>query len=108
MKTVPAWNFRFLGGTIIMGALLSVLMVSMDVTPAIGRDSRYERDRRDHYEQNRRGYDRDRYDRGRRVYRPYGYQERVYRPPPILYAPAPPPPPPGLSLFLPPLFFNIR
>lgn len=107
MKKVQMWNFRFLGGAIIMGALLSALMVSVDVVPAIGKDNynRYERDR---YEQNRGGYERDRHMRGKRVYRPYGYRERVYRPPPVLYAPAPPPPPPGIGLFFPPLFFNFN
>lgn len=107
MRTVPKWNFRFLGGTVIAGALLSVLMVSVDVAPAIGRDN-YNRHERDRYEQNRRGYDRGHYERGRRVYRPYGYRERAYRPPPVLYAPAPPPPPPGIGLFFPPLFFNFN
>ena len=104
MKRVLTWNFRFLGIAIIMGALLSALMVSVEVAPAIARDNdnRYDRGR---YEQNRRGYDRDHHDRGRWVYRPYGYRERVYRPPPVLYAPAPQP---GIGLFFPPLFLNFN
>ncbi len=91
-----------------MGALLSALIVSVDVAPAIARDNDNRHDR-GRYEHNKRGYERDHYDRrGRRVYRPYGYRERVYRPPPVLYAPAPPPPPPGIGLFFPPLFFNFN
>lgn len=104
MKRVLRWGFRFFGVAIIMGALLSTLMVSAEVAPAMARDNDNRHDR-GRYEQNRHGYDRDHYDRGRRVYRPYGYRERVYRPPPLLYAPAPPP---GIGLFLPPLFLNFN
>lgn len=54
------------------------------------------------YEQKGRDHDRGRYvvERGRRVYRPYGYRERVYVSPPVVYAP---PPPPGISIFFPPI-----
>jgi hypothetical protein len=43
------------------------------------------------------------YERGRRVYRPYGYRERFYFPPPVIYAP---PPPPGISIFFPPFLIH--
>ncbi|MBF0100663.1 MAG: hypothetical protein HQK77_07115 [Desulfobacterales bacterium] len=41
---------------------------------------------------------------GKRHYRAYGYKERVYIPPPVIYEP---PPPTGIRIFFPPLFFHV-
>lgn len=96
-------------GAFITGCLLSTAVVVIPALPASARDNYRQQDNRNdrRYEHNRRGYERQRYDRNRRVYRPYGYRERVYVPPPVMYAPAPPPPPPGIGIFFPPLFFHL-
>ena len=105
MKTSNSWIFRPMSGKIVMGLVLAAMIGSMNVLPASAENDRdhrrYEKrghgHDRDHrrYEQRRRGhYERDH--RGRRVYRSYVYQERVYLPPPVIYEP---PPPPGISLF---------
>ena len=82
-----------------MGLVLAAMIGSIDVAPALGKDG-HER-----YEKRGRGHDRGRYVyvQGRRVYRPYGYRERVYVSPPVIYAP---PPPPGISIFFPPIFIR--
>ena len=114
MKTSSRWNLRSTGGKIMMGLVLAAMIGSIDVAQSFGDDYRdrgvrHDRGRNDH---RGRGYDRDRYDhrgrgyyyvRGRRVYRPYGYTERVYAPPPVYYEPAPAP---GISIFFPPLFIH--
>ena len=83
-----------------MGLVLAGMIGSIDVVPAIARDDHGRMERRDNrrYENRGRGHDRD-----RRVYRTYGYRERVYVAPPVYIAP---PPPPGLSIFLPPIIFR--
>jgi len=106
-----------------MGLVLAAMIGSIDVTQSFGDDgyNRHDRGRYEHrgrgydhdrYDHRGRGYDRDRYDhrgrgyyyvRGRRVYRPYVYRERVYAPPPVYYEPAPPP---GISIFFPPLIIR--
>jgi hypothetical protein len=97
-----------------MGLVLATIIGSMEVTPALARDDhdrggrhddgRYGRGHDDgRYEHRGRGHDRDRYVRGRRVYRPDGYSERVYAPPPVYYEP---PPAPGISIFLPPILIH--
>jgi hypothetical protein len=92
-----------------MGLVLAAMIGSLDVAPSYGDDYR---DRGVRHDDRRgdhrgRGYDRDRYDhrgrgyyyvRGKRVYRPNVYRERVYVPPPVYYEP---PPPPGIRIFLP-------
>lgn len=95
-----------------MGLVLAAMIGSINVVPASARDDRGDRgfenrghgQERDHrgYDNRRRGhYDRDH--RGRRVYRSYGYQERVYLPPPVVFEP---PSPPGISVFFPPIIFR--
>jgi hypothetical protein len=103
MKTSTRWNFRSIAGKIAMGLVLAVMIGSIDVAPALGKDGKHDNGR---YEKRGRGNDRGHYvyERGRRVYRPYGYTERVYVPPRVIYAP--PPPPPGISIFLPPFIFR--
>ena len=112
MKTSRIRDFRPIAGKIMMGFVLAAMIGSMDVASSFGEDrggrpgeGRYEQRGRGH--DRGRGYDRDRYDHrgrgyyyegGRRVYRPYGYSERVYVPPPVYYEP---PPPPGVRIFLP-------
>ena len=92
-----------------IGLVLAAMIGSINVVPSFGddhdrggRNERGDRGRghdRDRYEHRGRGYDRG----GRRVYRSYGYTERVYVAPPVYYEP---PPPPGISIFLPGI--NIR
>jgi hypothetical protein len=114
MKTANKWNFRSTGGKILMGLVLAAMFGSMDAAPSFGADYRDRGVRHDRgrYDHRGRGYHRDRYDhrgrayyyvRGRRVYRPYAYRERVYVPPPVYYEPAPPP---GISIFFPPLIIR--
>jgi len=126
MKTPSRWNSRSIVGKIMMGLVLAAMIGSFEVAPALAKDDHkrmekhdngrydhrgrgYDRDRYDH---RGRGYDRDRYDHrgrryyyahGRRMYRPYGYMQPVYAPPPVYYEPAPPP---GISIFFPPLYIH--
>ena len=85
-----------------MGLVLAAMIGSIDVAPALGKDGKYNKSR---YENRGRGNDRGHYvyERGRRIYRPYGYRERVYVDPPVIYAP---PRPPGFSIFFPPIFIH--
>ena len=103
MKTSSTWNFRSIVGKIMMGLVLAAMIGSIDVAPALGKDNKGKHDNR--YENSGRGNDRGHYvyERGRRVYRPYVYRERVYVPPPVIYAP---PEPPGISIFFPPFFIH--
>jgi hypothetical protein len=106
MKTSSTWNYRSIVGKTMMGLVLAAMIGSMEVVPALAKDghhNRIERHDKGRYEHRGRGYDRGRYVRGRRVYQPYGYSERVYYPPPVVYEP---PPPPGIGIFLPPIFIH--
>jgi hypothetical protein len=107
MKAASRWNFRSIAGKIMMGLVFVAMIGSMDVAPALGKDDQRRMGKHDNgrYEHRGRGNDRGHYvyERGRRVYRPYGYGERVYVPPPVIYAP---PPPPGISIFFPPIFIH--
>lgn len=104
MSTSSAGSFRSMAGRIMMGFALAAMIGSIDVAPAIAKDKggRHDNGR---YEHKDRGHDRGHYvyERGRRVYRPYGYTERVYVSPPVIYAP---PPPPGISIFFPPILIH--
>jgi hypothetical protein len=95
MKTSSTWNFRSIVGTIMMGLVLAAMIGVISVAPAIGRDEPKRVERHDNgRDQHRgRGYDNDRYERGR----------RGYIPPPVIYAP---PPSPGISIFFPPIFIR--
>jgi hypothetical protein len=95
MKTSRTWNFRSIAGKIMMGLVLSAMIGSIDVAPALARDDHKRMGKHDNgrYEHRGRGYDRDRYVRDR----------RVYVPPRVIYAP---PPPPGFSIFFPPIFIH--
>jgi hypothetical protein len=102
MKTSSTWGFRSIVGKIMMGLVLAAMIGSIDVAPALGKDGKRDNGR---YENRGRGNDRGHYvyERGRRVYRPYGYRERVYVEPQVIYAP---PRPPGFSIFFPPIFIG--
>jgi hypothetical protein len=104
MKTSNTWSFRSIVGKIMMGLVLAAMIGSIDVAPALGKDKGGKHDNA-RYEQRGRGHDRGHYvyERGRRVYRPYGYREQVYVPPRVIYAP---PSPPGISIFFPPIFIH--
>jgi len=84
-----------------LGLVLATMIGSMEVAPALAKDDHKRMEKHDNgrNEHRGRGYDRDR----RRVYRPDGYRERVYVPPPVVYEP---PSPPGISIFFPPLFIH--
>jgi hypothetical protein len=105
MKKSRTWYFRSIVGKIMMGLVLAAMVGSIDVAPALSKDKSGKHDN-GRYENRGRGNDRGHYvyERGRRVYRPYVYRERVYVPPPVVYAP---PPPPGISIFFPPIFFHL-
>jgi hypothetical protein len=98
MKTSNAWSFRSIVGKIMMGLVLAAMIGSIDVVPALGKDGPKRMGKHDNgrYEQRGHGYDRN------RSYG-YGYRERVYAPPRVIYAP---PPPPGIGIFFPPLFIR--
>ena len=81
-----------------MGLVVAAMIGSIDVSPALGKKDKHDNRR---YEHRGRGYDRDHYVRGRRA--PYGYRERVYIPPPAIYAP---PPQPGISIWFPPIIIH--
>ena len=70
------------------------------IPPFEALHKRTERHDNGRYEHRGRGHERDHYVRGRHEYRPYGYSEPVYVPPPVYYEP---PPAPGISIFLPPI-----
>jgi hypothetical protein len=113
MKTSSRWNFRSKGGKVMMGLALAAMIGSINVATSFGDDDYNRGGRHDdgRYEHRGRGYDdgryehrgrgHDRYVRGRSGY--YGYRERVYVPPPVVYEP---PSPPGISIFFPPFFFH--
>lgn len=88
-----------------MGLVLAAIIGSVDVVPASGDDNRNRGGRHDdrRYENRGRDHDRNRHVQRRRVYRSYGYRERVYVPPPVILAP---PPPPGIGIFFPPIIFR--
>jgi hypothetical protein len=102
MKTSSTWNFRSTISKLIMGLALAVMIGSIGVAPAIGRDND---DRHDKGRYEKRGHA---YGHDKHVYRPYGYndgyRERGYYPaPPVVYAP---PRPPGIGIFFPPVFIR--
>ncbi|MGA3209513.1 MAG: hypothetical protein ABSE05_17025 [Syntrophales bacterium] len=99
MKTSSTWNFRSIVCKIMMVLVLAAMIGSIDVAPTLGKDDHKDKGKHDNgrKELRGRGYDRDRYERDRRDYRPYRYG---YAPPPVIYAP---PPQPGISIFFPPI-----
>jgi hypothetical protein len=106
MKKTNTWNFRFIVGKIMMGLVLAAMIGSIYVAPALGEDDHRDRGKYDNgrYEQEKgREHDRDRHLQGRRDNRRYGYRERDYVPPRVIYAP---PPPSGISIFFPPIVIH--
>jgi hypothetical protein len=100
MKTSSTWNFRSIVGKIMLGLAVAAMIGSADVAPSFGEGnhSRGGKQGGGRNEQRGRGHDRDRNEHGRREYRSYGYRERGYVSPPVVYAP---PPPIGIGIFLP-------
>ena len=78
-----------------LGLVFVSMIGSIDVAPALGKDNHKRMGKHDNgrYEQRGRGYDRDRYVHGR----------RVYVPPPVIYVE---PPPPGIEIFFPPIVIH--
>ena len=105
MKTVCTWNIGSIVGKIMMGLVLAAMIGSADAIPAFAKDDHKEMGRHDNgrRDQRGRGYDRDRYEHGRRVYYPDRSSERYYAPPRVIYEP---PAPPGIGIFLPPIFIR--
>ena len=107
MKISSTWNFRAIVSKGLIGLVLAVMIGSIDVVPALAKDDHKSMGKHDNgrYENRGRGNDRGHYEyeRGRRVYRPYGYGGGVYVPPPVIYAP---PPPPGIGIFFPPIIIH--
>jgi hypothetical protein len=101
MKTSSIWNLKSIVGRIMMVLVLTAMIGSIDVAPVFAREDNKRMERHDNgrYEHRGRGYEHDRYERGR----PYGYRERVYVPPRVIYAP---PPPPGIGIFFPPIIIR--
>ena len=98
MKALSIWKFRSVAGKLMMGLVLTAMVGSLDVVPALGDDHEREgKHDNSRYEHRGRGHDRDRYEHSRRYYGPYGYRERFYAPPPVIYAPSPPP---GIGIFI--------
>jgi hypothetical protein len=95
MKKLSTWNFKSIVGKIMLGLVLVTMIGSIDVAPALGKDDHKRMGKHDNgrYEHRGRGYDRDLYVHGR----------RVYVPPPVIYEP---PPPPGVEIFFPPIFIH--
>ena len=115
METADKWNIKSKIGRIMLGLVLAAVTGSIYATPSFADNDRGHGGKHDkgRYEHRDHGYDRDYRDyrvyrdhRGshRRVYRTYGYRERVYVAPPVIYAP---PPPPGINIMFPPLFFRL-
>jgi hypothetical protein len=103
MKTASMWSFRSITGRIMMVFVLASMIGSIDVAPALARDDHKRMERHDNgrSEHRGRGYEHDRYERGRPY--GYGYREPVYVPPRVIYAP---PPPPGIGIFFPPIIIR--
>jgi hypothetical protein len=117
MKTTNTGTFGSILRKMMMGLVLTAMIGSMDVGPALGKDhddrrgkhdsSRYDkRDRwgdhhRRYVDRGRRGYYQD--FNGRRVYRYYNHRERIYVAPQPIYEP---PPPFGIGIFFPPIIIH--
>jgi hypothetical protein len=94
MKTSSTWVLRSIVSKIMIGVVLAAMVGSVNVMPAFGEDGgRHDNGR---YEHRGRGHDRHRNVHVRRDYRPYGYSEGYYAPPPVIYVP---PPQPGVGIF---------
>jgi len=93
MKTSSTWIIGSTVGKIVMGLVLTAMIGSVSVVPALGEDNhKHDKGR---YEHKERGHEHDRGRAHYQTYHPYGY---YYVPPPVVYAP---PPQPGISIFLP-------
>jgi hypothetical protein len=105
MKTSSTWNYKTIVGRIMMGLVLTIMIGSMDVGPALAHDghNRWRDYDHDRYEHRGRWYDHGRYEYRGRGYDHGRYGYRGYGPPPVIYAP---PPPLGIGIFFPPIFFH--
>ena len=104
MNISSKWNFRSMSEKIMLGLVFAMLIGSVNVAPAIADDNNHGRGNKHdngRYENRGRGHERNRHYRP--AYRPYGYRERVYVAPPVVYEP---PPSPGISIFFPPIYFR--
>ena len=111
MKIASRWNFRSIAVKFMVGLVFAGMIGSSGQALARGNDDdrRVEKHKKYRYEQRDRGHNRGHYEQRRRAsrtYRYYGhdtYRERVYPPPPVIFAP---PPLPGIEIFFPPFIFH--
>ena len=89
MKPSGTWNFKSIVGKVVMMLVITCMIGGISVSSALGYNH--------HDRGGRHGYARHRSDRY------YGYGERYYAPPPVIYEPLPPP---GISIFLPPIIIR--
>jgi hypothetical protein len=99
MKTLSTWNFKPMVSKMTVGLVLATLFGGLSVAPAFARDGD-----RGWHDRGRREYRGRGYDHRRHYYQPNYYRERVYAPPPVIYAPSPPP---GIGIFLPPVYLRF-
>lgn len=96
MKMSGRWISRSMINKIMTGVVLAAMLGSTAIVPAFGDDDHNRRERRERgrYEHREREHHHGRFVH-RRV---YIERERVYAPPPVIYAPQPEP---GINIFIP-------
>ncbi|MBV5319076.1 MAG: hypothetical protein JZU50_14865 [Desulfobulbaceae bacterium] len=106
MKTIGRWNVKSIASKVMLGLAVTTMLSTINVSSSFADNDRYREGYHDNgrYEQRGRGYDKHyRHGHDRRVYRSYGYRERVYVPPRVIYEP---PQPRGIGVFFPPIYIN--
>ena len=99
MKTAPAVKFGTRAGMLLLAFVVTALIGGVDVASANGRDGNRQMNKHNNGHYDDRGNGRH----GRRAHRSHEYQERVYLPSSVVYAP---PQPPGIGIFFPPIFIH--
>ncbi len=83
----------------LLSLVVAALIGSVGVASADGNNKNRHKDKHDYGHYDNRDYGHH----GNRNYRSHERRERVYLPPPMIYAP---PPPPGIRIFFPPIFIH--
>jgi len=109
METSNRWKVRFIAGRIMLGLVLTLMIGSVNVTPAFSKD-RDDRGNHRGYEHRGRGHDQVRYEHRRNYRDRRGYDRRWHRErgydydgPPGFFVP---PPAPGIGIFFPPFIIQ--
>ena len=97
MKPSGTWNFKSIVGKVVMMLVITCMIGGISVSSALGYNHHDRGGRHGYARYEHRGYAHHRGDRH------YGYGERYYAPPPVIYEPLPPP---GISIFLPPIIIR--